>query len=150
MYDGPYQEKKFLNMKKEAGLDEDSMVLRKRWLAADQHWGITLSNRAGTVNLSKVSLPPLTEALKEKCFYPFYQTMVDYDGTVLLCPHDWSKKLKVGNLKQDSILNLWQSKSLEFARKKLSIADRNFLPCRNCSVNGTLMGQEHFEQWINR
>ena len=34
------------------------------------------------------------------------------------------------------------------ARMKLSAADRSFLPCSGCDVDGTLMGQSHYERWM--
>jgi radical SAM protein with 4Fe4S-binding SPASM domain len=99
------------------------------------------------VSLTGIGVGALAEPMKQKCFYPHYQLTVDYDGTVLLCPHDWSKRLKAGNLSEHSILEVWTSKVLAFARKRLAQADRNFSACRVCDVQGTLMGEEHATMW---
>lgn len=147
MYDGPEQEKYFTNMKNEVGLSDKQIVLRKRWLPPEEHYGITLSNRAGMIDLPEVGLGPIATALKQPCFYPFYQILVDYDGAVLLCPHDWGKKLIAGNLNDQSIHEIWNNSVMRRVRRNLANSDRNFAPCDVCNVDGTLMGRPHFEEW---
>jgi len=147
MYDGPHQKEHFGQLKQKAGLTDDQLILRARYLPQEQQFGLTLSNRVGMVTLDDIGVGALTEPMKLQCFYPHYQLMVDYDGSVLLCPHDWSKRLKAGNLREQSILEVWTSKVLDFARHRLAKANRNFVPCNVCDVEGTLMGREHFEQW---
>ena len=41
---------------------------------------------------------PLEKELNTKCFYPGYYFFMDYNGDVLMCPHDWGKKIILGNL----------------------------------------------------
>ena len=147
MYDSPDQEAFFTNMKNEVGLSDKQIVLRKRWLPPEEHYGITLSNRAGMIDLPAAGMGPLTTALKQPCFYPFYQVLVDYDGAVLLCPHDWGKKLIAGNLNRQSILEIWNGPAMRRVRRNLANSDRNFAPCNVCDVNGTLMGRSHFDEW---
>jgi radical SAM protein with 4Fe4S-binding SPASM domain len=147
MYDGPEQEDYFRSMREKADLRDDQVILRVRYLPPEENYGLTLSNRAGMIEMEELGVGALAEPIKEKCFYPHYQLMVDYDGSVLMCPHDWGKRLKAGNLQEQSVLEVWTSKALTFARKKLAQADRGFAPCNVCDVKGTLMGKEHFAQW---
>jgi radical SAM protein with 4Fe4S-binding SPASM domain len=147
MYDGPEQEGHFLGLREEAGLREEQMILRVRYLPQEENFGLTLSNRAGMVQIDELDVKALDEPLAAQCYYPHYQMMVDYDGTVLLCPHDWGKRLKAGNLQKQSVLEVWNSKAMAFARKRLANSDRGFAPCNVCDVKGTLMGKEHFECW---
>ena len=148
MYDGPEQEPLFIQMREDAGLTEDQLILRKRWLSAEENYGITLVNRSGMVDIPEVGVGALKEPLARRCFYPFYQVVVDYDGAVLLCTHDWGKKIIVGNLNDQSIHELWDSPQIQKVRMSLSKADRNFAPCNLCDADGTMMGREHFEQWM--
>lgn len=148
LYDGPHQVEKFEAMRDEAGLDESQIVLRRRYLPAEQHYGITLVNRAGMVEIPEVGIGPLKEPLQRRCFYPFYQVVVNYDGAVLLCTHDWGKKLIVGNLRDKSIHELWDSPIIRRVRRSLAKADRNFAPCNVCDADGTLMGEAHFQEWM--
>lgn len=149
MYDGPHQEPIFREIIETAGLTDAQVILRKRWLPPEEHYGITLSNRAGLVTLTELGIGPTKESLKRPCYYPYYQMLVDYDGSVLLCPHDWGKKLVVGNLNRDNILDIWDSRTMKRVRNSLSVSDRSFAPCDKCDVDGTLMGESHFERWQN-
>jgi radical SAM protein with 4Fe4S-binding SPASM domain len=149
MYDGPEQEAHFQGIIDQVDLGDSKVILRKRWLPPEEHYGITLNNRAGLVNLPDVGIVPLSEPLKRPCYYPFYEALVDYDGAVLLCPHDWRKKLIVGNLNDQTIHELWDSRVMRRVRNNLANSDRNFAPCNECDVDGTLMGKEHFDGWMN-
>ena len=83
-----------------------------------------------------------------KCTYPSYTFFIDYNGDVLMCSHDWGKKMIMGNVKNNTIKEIWTSKKFDFARKKLINAERNFSPCDVCDVKGTLIGNKHAEQWL--
>ncbi len=151
MYDGQHQIEHFSNMMIECNLDSSQVVLRRRYFE-NGNYGITISNRSGLIDSNEfrdeneesiVDLP-----LKNKCYYPFYMILVDYNGDVLLCPHDWSKKLKFGNLENKKIWDIWSSKVWNNLRKRLSNSDRNFNPCKNCDVLGTIIGKENFDSWM--
>ena len=148
MYDGPEQEPYFIKMREDAGLTEDQLILRIRWLPPEENYGITLVNRSGMVEIPEAGVKALTEPLARRCFYPFYQVVVDYDGSVLLCTHDWGKKLIVGNLHDQSIHELWDSPKIQKVRMRLAKADRSMSPCNLCDADGTMMGREHFQQWM--
>jgi len=91
----------------------------------------------------------LQEPLKKKCTYPSYTFFIDYNGDVLMCSHDWGKKMILGNMKNQNFLDIWTSKKSNFVRKKLNGADRNFSPCNVCDVEGTLIGNEQSKAWDN-
>lgn len=147
MYDGPHQVKPFRAMQKELGLTDDQFILRVRYLPKEEHYGITLSNRAGTLTMEDIGIAPLEDPLRKRCHYPFYEMMVDYDGSVPLCPHDWGKKLVVGDLNRQSIQEVWNSHIMKRVRMNLASNSRDFPPCNTCDVDGTLIGQGHFDQW---
>lgn len=151
MYDGDHQIEHFNAMTASLGLDNTQVVLRRRYYK-DGNYGITISNRSGLINSNEYrdenesginTLP-----LHEKCYYPFYMILVDYTGDVMLCPHDWSKKLSFGNVQDKSIWEIWEGKALNAIRYNLSNNNRNFFPCSKCDVLGTLMGQDSFDSWI--
>ena len=66
---------------------------------------------------------------------------MDYQGDVLMCPHDWGKKIILGNLNDSSLLDVWFSKRSMAIRKQLNNSNRSFSPCNVCDVDGTLMGK---------
>jgi radical SAM protein with 4Fe4S-binding SPASM domain len=149
MYDGSHQVEYFNNMKNDLGLDDTQVVLRRRYYQ-DGNYGITISNRSGLIdsnsfrdeNESEITTLPL----KQECYYPFYMILIDYNGDVLLCPHDWSKKLKFGNIQENTVWEIWKGKTLNHIRKKLFNKDRTFFPCSECDVLGTVIGKDSFEQ----
>ncbi|MGE3609185.1 MAG: SPASM domain-containing protein [Bacteriovoracaceae bacterium] len=150
LYDGPKQMEEFLNIRKELGLNEDQMNLRRRYFE-DGNFGMTISNRAGLINSNEyrdekeeeiVELP-----LKASCYYPSYMLLVDYSGEVILCPHDWEKKFTAGNIKDKTIWDIWAGDRFKLARKLLAEKNRKFAPCNKCDVKGDVMGKESFEAW---
>jgi len=150
MYDGSHQIEYFENMRREANVPEDMVVLRRRYFE-NGNYGITISNRVGLIDSNEyrdeneeaiVELP-----LKKPCYYPFYMILVDYNGDVLLCPHDWNKTLKFGNLQKEKLFNIWNGKALNGIRKRLSNSDRNFGACKSCDVIGTVIGKDSFDAW---
>ena len=146
LYDGPHQIEGFKKLKSQANLTDEQFDLRYRW-EKEENYGINLTNRAGAIHMPELNVKRLKHGIKKKCFYPFYQLMVDYDGAVLLCNHDWYKKLIVGNINQSSILEIWDSQIYEKTRKNLSKAMRVDSPCKECDANGTMMGGEYVKEW---
>ena len=148
VYDGPDKVKPFEDLRIEAGLNKEQFHIRERWYAPEEHFGIgALSNRAGANIMPEINVNKLNTALKRKCFYPFYQLIVDFDGAVLLCNHDWDKRLILGNVKETSILDIWNSEKYKEVRENLANANRNHSPCNRCDVNGMMMGGEFVSKW---
>ena len=72
---------------------------------------------------------------------------MDYNGEVLMCPHDWGKKMILGNLNNSNFIDIWNSKKSINIRKKLNEANRKFAPCNVCDVKGELIGEKHAKAW---
>lgn len=150
MYDGPHQIKHFNAIRNKLALNETQIILRRRYFE-NGNYGITISNRSGLINSNEFrdehEQQITTLPLKEACYYPFYMIVIDYNGDVLLCPHDWTKKLSFGNLKIQNLWDIWKDKVLTTIRKKLSQKERDFFPCSQCDVLGTIIGKENFDAW---
>lgn len=147
MYDGPHQLEHFNKLKNESCLKDDQVVLRSRWLTPKEHFGITLSNRAGMIEMKDIGITVAKKPMIRPCFYPFYQTLIDYDGRVLLCTHDWGRRLIAGDAGKNSIAKIWNNGILRDVRISLVKKNRNFSPCNLCDVDGILMGETHFYEW---
>ena len=147
VYDGPEDMIKFKKMCKTVGLNENQYVIRNRFLPPEKDYGITMSNRAGLMEKAAHKIEPLRQPLKRKCTYPSYNFFIDYNGDVLMCSHDWGKKMILGNLNKSSILEIWSSKKTMMVRKRLIESNRNFSPCNVCDVKGDLIGKDHAEKW---
>lgn len=148
MYDGPHQLDMLARLRSETGLSDTQVIPRIRWLSRRERFGINLSNRAGEVTLDDLGVGVPENPIERPCYYPFYQILVDYNGDVLLCAHDWSKQLIVGNVKNEAVLEVWNNEKMRRVRKRLIKPSRNFKPCRLCDAQGVLMGKNHFRRWV--
>ena len=154
VYDGEKEFKKFENIIKNFDIKNSKIILRRRY-KLDGNYGITFSNRAGLVDTNKfkskneVKIDVSKLPLQKNCFYPFYQIVIDYNGDVLMCAHDWKKEKIVGNVNEKSIFEIWNSKIIQQARKILSRDKRSFKPCMNCDVMGDVMGYSNYMAWTN-
>ena len=99
-------------MCEELNLAKEAYVIRNRYKEAQEDFGLTLSNRAGNLENASFKVYSLKEPLKKPCTYPSYMFFVDYNGDVLMCSHDWGKKLILGNLNKNSFSEIWKGKSL--------------------------------------
>lgn len=142
-YDGEQDVEKFNGYVAACRLNPDQYIIRDRSLPEEKNFGITLNNRAGLMAEAEYKIAPLESPLDNPCFIPSYTLFFDYLGDVLMCPHDWGKKIILGNLFKENIIDVWfKDKSMRI-RKKLVHGDRKFSPCNVCDVEGTLMGEEN-------
>lgn len=143
MYDGPEQIEKFNSMFKEAGVSNEHYLLRDRWHTQEDEYGLKLTNRAGMVDVG------IQEEVKldKPCYYPHYSMTIDWNGDVLLCVQDWNKKIKLGNIYSQTLLEVWNSNTMNKYRKKLGSGNRDISPCNGCNANGTLHGFNHIKYW---
>ena len=143
VYDSEEDAIKFEKMCKDAGLNQEQYIIRRRYLPESQDFGITLSNRAGSMKNAEYKIKPLEKAFNNPCYIPSYTFFLDYQGDVLMCPHDWGKKVILGNLNKEKFKEIWFKKKSMNYRKMLTNANRNFKPCNVCDVEGTFMGKKN-------
>ena len=93
------------------------------------------------------SLISLTSINVISFFFNSYTFFLDYQGDVLICPHDWGKKRIIGDFNKKSLKEIWLSKLALSTRKTLLQGNRNFEPCKSCDVEGTLIGKKHAILW---
>ena len=147
IYDGKKEADEMEKLLQNSGLNEEQFKVRHRYLSENESFGITLSNRSGMMDNAEYVIPSLKEPMKKPCYYPHYTFFMDYTGEVLICSHDWGKKLVVGNLHNESFIDIWCNQKFNLARKNLFKANRNFAPCNKCDVAGTFMGHYHAKAW---
>ena len=126
-------------------MKQDQYIVRDRSLPEDQDFGITLSNRAGMMENAEYQIPKTPSPLDNPCYIPSYTLFFDYLGDVLMCPHDWGKKIILGNLNNEKFLDIWFSSKFMKIRENLNNSKRNFKPCNVCDVEGTFMGKKNSE-----
>tara|TARA_B100001248_G_C27350266_1_gene440982 strand:+ start:354 stop:1235 length:882 start_codon:yes stop_codon:yes gene_type:complete len=145
VYDTKEDVLKFQKMIDQCNLKDDQYIIRDRSSPPEDNFGINLSNRAGMMENAEYKINSLKNPLNNPCFIPSYTFFFDYLGDVLMCPHDWGKKIILGNLKKESFLDIWFKDKSAKIRKKLANNDRKFVPCNVCDVDGTFMGKKNSE-----
>jgi len=144
-YDGKTEATQLEDLCVKAKLKKNQYIVRHRYYTEDQDFGITLSNRAGEMQNAEFTIQSLKEPLKKPCFIPSYTFFLDYQGDVLMCPHDWGKKIILGNFNKEKFLDIWFSDKALGIRKMLNNSNRKFSPCNVCDVDGTFMGKKNAE-----
>jgi MoaA/NifB/PqqE/SkfB family radical SAM enzyme len=92
---------------------------------------------------SKVKKDPLNRA----CYIPFEVAQIDFNGDMHLCCNDWSKQNIFGNVKTNSIKEMWSSKHINSIRNRLAQSKRDFFPFSTCDVDGCLSGKKSFDEY---
>jgi radical SAM protein with 4Fe4S-binding SPASM domain len=149
-YDGKKESDKLEDLCIQANLSEKQYIVRHRYYSEDQDFGITLSNRSGLMVDAEFKIDALKEPLKKPCYIPSYTFFLDYQGDVLMCPHDWGKKAVLGDLNKEKLIDIWFSKKFMGIRKMLNKSNRNFEPCNVCDVEGTFMGLKNSEYFKSK
>jgi len=98
------------------------------------------NNRGGLVDLKN------SEVQSNTCFYPFFMLFVSPNGDVQYCPHKWDNSLKIDNILEKSLKDIWEMKTTQ---RKLFLEHRrqDISECSVCSVNGTIIGIESFNNF---
>ena len=67
------------------------------------------------------------------CPYPFYSMSINSDGIVSLCFLDWSKKLLIGDVRDESVADIWNGEKMKVYRKMFLDGKRKGHPiCGDC------------------
>lgn len=99
------------------------------------------NNRSGIMGGTGVQRP---------CYLPFYKTLIDWDGGMVLCCNDWHRKEgHMGNVNVEGLMESWNSNKLNKIRSSLAQGKR-FGACSGCSINGTKFGESSFSLWKNK
>lgn len=86
-------------------------------------------NRAGLVPLNNRRRLPL----KEFCVRPFYQVNINYLGKIILCCNDFLGLVEMGDIRKQTIKDVWNCRKYNYYRIKLLFRDRAHLDlCNRC------------------
>lgn len=99
-----------------------------------------LCNHAGNVDYTKTAkygITPLPAPLQKVCVNPFRELVIQYDGTVPVCCHDWLRECLVGVFPQQSLESIWEGDALNSIRSLLKRKARYRIPlCSRCDYDG--------------
>lgn len=102
-----------------------------------------LTNRGGSVGKKP------TKKLGTPCNYLAYCMMIDWNGDVNLCPQDFNRNVKFGNVMSSSLWHIWTSPYMGTWRRRLFESRQSLNPCGDCDTNGCLHGENHKKAWVD-
>lgn len=90
----------------------------------------------GTPALSRLWRRLMTAAGKVTgCHLPFCQMNVLFNGDVIICCHDWNRATVIGNVKNSSLREIWNSDQMNKIRRLMLTKQYQQLEsCRDCSI----------------
>jgi radical SAM protein with 4Fe4S-binding SPASM domain len=97
-----------------------------------------LTNQAGLIDLNHdLTNLKLKQVINNQCQLPFEQLVIGSNGEVALCCEDMYKMNNFGNVKKQTLSEIWFGEKFNFYRKKLKERKRKELDlCSNCTFNG--------------
>jgi radical SAM protein with 4Fe4S-binding SPASM domain len=96
---------------------------------------MNLENRCGLVkDYKKLRIKDCGISNIKKCFEPFNNLCVTVNGDVIPCCSDWSHENIMGNIKNNSIQEIWTNKKFEYFRLCHTEGKaQDIEPCKFCS-----------------
>ncbi|UCG34898.1 MAG: SPASM domain-containing protein [Candidatus Omnitrophota bacterium] len=69
---------------------------------------------------------------KTKCNWPSHNIGISYDGSVLICCHDYLNEVKVGNVNDERLIDIWNKPLYKKIRKDIAKGRFTFDLCKRC------------------
>lgn len=93
-------------------------------------------NGSGLAELWKRLMDSIRHSLG--CHVPFYEMNVLFNGDTLICSEDWHRTTVTGNVKTQSLREIWNSKKAnENRRLLLKKRFEELAPCKDCCMSGS-------------
>lgn len=92
-----------------------------------------IANRAGAI---PNFMPSLAEPMQKMCIRPFRALTINWRGDTMLCCNDYHASASTGNVRDKSLIELWNDPRYHAYRIKLLAKDRNIHLCDVCDYNG--------------
>lgn len=100
------------------------------WVTLRNKNDFSKNNRAGMIFGTK------SKSIQYPCLRPTSQLVINWSGYVLLCCNDYYAKYVYGNVKDQMVLEVWNSRKFKSVRKMLqkSNSRQKFEICKGCDM----------------
>ena len=77
----------------------------------------------------------IKKVIKDYCVLPFIDVNINPEGNLLICCCDATEKTNLGNVMDDSLINIFNNKKYKNIREKMKNGRNNFEFCKYCDFN---------------
>ena len=126
-------------------IDPEKAVAFWKAKGVESKW-TALENRGGNVAIA-TDLAPTDKPMKRfaTCTRLFKQAYIMFNGDMVLCCTDYTRKAVLGNIDGSSISDVWNSKKAVNIRRLYSEGFMDKIPlCRDCEISDTT-GEEEYD-----
>ncbi|MGB3345695.1 MAG: radical SAM/SPASM domain-containing protein [Candidatus Humimicrobiia bacterium] len=126
-YTNGYDKEK-LKKQKELFLKNFEGLPVNEWVVRIPHnWGGSIPILENAEELKKMGFKYVP------CPFLWYSLTIFYDGKVVPCPQDWFGKISIGDVRENSLVDIFNSEKLINLRETISNGDiENMIPCNSC------------------
>lgn len=136
-----------LHYYKQDGFTIDQINRMPAYKENGKMWKHAFNNRAGyfkedhrrntELNYTNIGIMPNGRKMRiseAPCWHPMRQIFIDFDGNYQMCCNDWSSQIKIGNVHERSLIDMYiNDPKLNRIRWRLLNKDRTqILPCAKC------------------
>lgn len=108
------------------------------WVLIDREvniWDGT-NNRVNELMLNMKNYDYKKSEIRYPCNRPWYMASIYADGKVTVCPEDWDQKMIIGDMKNDSLFNIWNGEELNLIKKcHIDGAWEQLPACQSCDAH---------------
>ena len=90
-------------------------------------------NRLNHIN-SRGGLVDVDEGeLRQECNYPDHHVGISFDGQIMICCNDYLNEVKVGNVSNEKIIDIWKKPIYKDIRTNIRSGNFTLNICKNCT-----------------
>ena len=108
----------------------DVIEYRKRNGSENVHFNY---NKINNINTRAGLIEVKAGKLRMECNWPDHHVGISYDGQIMICCNDYLNEVKVGNINNERLIDIWHKPEYIKIRKDISAGDRTLNICENCS-----------------
>jgi radical SAM protein with 4Fe4S-binding SPASM domain len=114
---------------------EEADLFRQQWQPIADDLRVEVIHNWGGMDSRLVQLSPPRPQDRKVCSKPFYELVIKANGDVSPCCADWNGSLKVGNINEQSLAEIWGGEMSAGIRKLHLSGNRSALSmCKDCTL----------------
>lgn len=89
----------------------------------------------------KYKIDPHQFPYLKRCAKPFREMTINWDGNVSLCCEDWTRRMSLGNIADERLIDIWNGETMNRYRYLLYHGRRDLIPlCAMCNERSFRVG----------